>query len=104
MEAHFDRSDVAEINCSRAVYDAIVEANRKSGNLMLTLGSELSDVDIYYTTDDAMPDKFCAKYTKPVALPDGPITLRVVTYRNGQPIGHLITLKRDELEKRAAKE
>ena len=104
MEAHFDRSDVAEINCSRAVYDAIVETSKKGNNLMLTLGSELSDVDIYYTTDDAMPDKFCTKYTKPVALPDGPITLRVITYRNGQPIGHLITLKRDELEKRAKKE
>lgn len=103
MEAHFDRSDIAEINYSRAVYDAIVKTSMQDGKLMLTLGSELSDLDIYYTTDDAMPDKFCTKYTQPVALPDGPITLRVVTYRNGQPIGHLITLKRADLEKRAGK-
>ena len=103
MEAHFDRSDIAEINYSRAVYDAIVKTSMQDGKLMLTLGSELSDVDIFYTTDDAMPDKFCTKYTQPVALPDGPITLRVVTYRNGQPIGHLITLKRADLEKRAGK-
>ncbi len=103
MEAHFDRSDIAEINYSRAVYDAIVKTSLKDGQLMLTLGTELSDLDIFYTLDDAMPDKFCAKYTQPIALPDGPITLRVVTYRNGQPIGHLITLKRAELEKRAEK-
>jgi len=34
-------------------------------------------------------------------MPDGPITLRVITYRNGKPIGHLITLRLEELKKRA---
>jgi hexosaminidase len=101
METHFDRSDIAEINYSRAVYDAIVKTSKKNGQLVLTLGTEIKGMDIYYTTDDAMPDKFCTKYTQPVVLPSGPITLRVATYRNGQPIGHLITLKRADLEKRA---
>lgn len=101
METHFDRSDIAEINVSRAVYDAIVRTSLKEGKLTLTMGTEIKGMDIYYTTDDAMPDKYCIKYTQPVALPDGPITLRVQTYRNGQPIGHLITLKRADLEKRA---
>jgi hexosaminidase len=101
MESHFDRSDIAEINYSRAVYDAIVKTSKKDGKLTLTLGTEIKGIDIYYTTDDAMPDKFCTKYTQPVVLPSGPITLRVATYRNGQPIGHLITLKRADLEKRA---
>ena len=73
----------------------------KDGKLTLMLDSEIKGIDNYYTTDDAMPDKFCAKYTQPVELPDGPITLRVQSYRNGQPIGHLITLKRADLEKRA---
>ena len=58
-------------------------------------------MDIYFTTNDAMPNMFTTKYTQPVELPDGPITLRVQSYRNGQPIGHLITLKRADLEKRA---
>jgi hexosaminidase len=101
METHFDRSDIAEINYSRAVYDAIVKTSKKDGQLLLTLGTEIKGMDIYYTTDDAMPDKYCTKYTQPVVLPSGPITLRVATYRNGQPIGHLITLKRADLEKRA---
>lgn len=101
METHFDRADIAEINYSKAVYDAIVKTSLKTGKLTLTLESEIKGMDIYYTTDDAMPDNFCAKYAQPVALPDGPITLRVQNYRNGQPIGHLITLKRAELEKRA---
>ena len=101
METHFDRSDIAEINYSKAVYDAIVKTKMKDGKLTLTLDTEIKGMDIYYTTDDAMPDKYCTKYTQPVALPDGPITLRVQSYRNGQPIGHLITLKRADLEKRA---
>jgi hexosaminidase len=101
MEAHFERADVAEINYSRSVYDAIVRTSSNNGKLTLELGSELSDIDIFYTIDDVMPDNHCTKYSKPVELPEGPITLRVITYRGGRPIGHLITLKREELEKRA---
>ena len=103
METHFDRADIAEINYSKAVYDAIVKTSLKTGKLTLTLESEIKGMDIYYTTDDAMPDNFCAKYAQPVALPDGPITLRVQAYRNGLPIGHLITLKRADLERRVEK-
>ena len=73
----------------------------KTGKLTLTLDTEIKGMDIYYTTDDAMPNKFTTKYTQPVELPDGPITLRVQSYRNGQAIGRLITLKRADLERRA---
>jgi hexosaminidase len=101
MEGHFDRSDVAGVNYSRAVYDAIVKTRFKDGALMLEMDAEMSDMDIFYTIDDAMPDHRCTRYIQPVKLPEGPITLRVITYRSGKPIGHLITLKREELEKRA---
>ncbi len=101
MEAHFERADVAEINYSKAVYDAIVKTSMKDGKLILELGSELSDLDIFYTLDDTMPDRYSTKYSQPVAIPDGPVNLRVITYRQGKPIGHLITLKRDQMEKRA---
>ena len=103
MEAHFDRAELAQVNFSRAVYDAIVKTTLKENKLSLELGSELSDLDIYYTIDDTMPDNFSPKYSKIIELPEGPITLRVITYRNGKPIGHLITLKRAELERRATK-
>lgn len=101
VENQFERSDLAEINYSKAIYDAIVKTSLKDGKLMLTMESELPDLEIYYTIDEAMPDKFTSKYTQPVQLPEGPITLRVVTYRDGKPIGHLITLKKEELERRA---
>jgi hexosaminidase len=103
MESHFDRADVAQVNYSKAVYDAIVKTSMKDNKLMLTMAGEVPGLDIYYSTDDTMPDQFSTKYSQPVELPDGPITLRVVTYRAGKPIGHLITLSRDALIKRAGR-
>ncbi|GAB3754381.1 beta-N-acetylhexosaminidase [Spirosoma pomorum] len=103
METHFDRADVAQVNYSKAVYDAIVKTSMKDNKLMLDMASEVPGLDIYYSTDDTMPDQFSTKYSQPVELPDGPITLRVVTYRAGKPIGHLITLSRDALMKRAGR-
>jgi hexosaminidase len=103
VENKFERSDIAEINYSKAIYDPIIKVSQKDGNLLLTMETEAPDLDIYFTTDDAMPDNFTSKYAQPVLLPEGPITLRVITYRNNKPIGHLITLKLEELERRAGK-
>lgn len=103
VETHFERSDVKEVNYSKAMYDAIVKTSVNEGKLMLTLESEVNGLDIFYSTDDTMPDQFSTKFDKTVELPEGPITLRVVTYRAGKPIGHLITLKRAELERRAGR-
>jgi hexosaminidase len=100
MENFFKRSEIANIHYSLAAYDAIVWTSQKDGKLWLNMDTEIPGLEIYYTLDDAMPDKHTAKYTQPVEIPDGPVTLRVITYRNGQPIGHLITLPRRQLESR----
>lgn len=103
VENRFERADVADINYAKAIYDPIVRTTVKDEKLTLILEPEIPGLDIYYTIDDTMPDSHSAKFTQPVELPEGPITLRVVTYRNGKPIGHLITLKRDELRRRAGR-
>lgn len=100
MEAHFQRYDAAQKRYSAAVYDPIVTTKIDGNKLVLHMESEIPGLDMYYTIDDVMPDSFCPKYTSPVTLPEGPITLRVQAYRNGAPIGHLITLKREQLEAR----
>ena len=100
MENQFSRADIAGINYSKAVYDPIVRTSTKDGKLMLELEGEVPGLDIFYSIDDTMPDQFSTRYTQAVALPDGPITLRVITYRAGKPMGHLITLKREDLVKR----
>jgi hexosaminidase len=103
MEAHFPRAEAARVNVSTAVYDAIVKTSSQGGKLMVELGSELADLAVHYTLDDTMPDTYSPAYSAPFALPDGPVTLRVQTFRNGKPIGHLITLKRTDLERRAGR-
>jgi len=99
-ENQFDRADLAGINHSLAVYDAIINITRKDGKMTVEMDTEMPGLDIYYTIDDTMPDSYTPKYTKPVTLPDGPVTLRVITYRNGKPVGRLITLNPKELAKR----
>jgi len=68
--------------------------------MILILDSEVPGLDIYYTIDDVMPDNHANKYSKPVEMPSGNFNLRVVSYRDGKPIGHLITLSRKQLENR----
>jgi hexosaminidase len=101
VEKQFRRSDFGEINYSQAVYDPIINVRALGGKMTVEMESEMPGLDIYYTINDAMPDKFSPKYSKPISIPEGPVTLRVITYRNGQPIGHLITLKPDELKRRS---
>ena len=103
METHFGRADVAQINYSKAVYDAIVKTSLNNGKLRLEMEGEIPGLDIYYSTDDTMPDQFSTRYTQPIDLPEGAVTLRVITYRNGKPIGHLITLSREALQKRVGR-
>ncbi len=99
-EAEFSRFDIAGINYSKAIYDPIVKSTEENGKLMLLMASEAPDLDLYYSVDGTMPDNHSTQYTGPAELPDEPFTIRVIAYRNGQPISHLITLDREELKKR----
>jgi hexosaminidase len=101
VENQFERSDKAGTAYSKAIYDAVVSATRKENKLMLDLGTEIPGLEIYYTLNGTMPDNYSEKYVQPVEVPDGPVTLRVITYRDGKPAGHLITLSREILEQRA---
>jgi len=100
VENQFARADIAGVNYSPAIYDAILNVNKKDGKVMLEMDTEVPGLDIFYTLDGAMPNSYATKYSNPVELPEGPVTLRMITYRNGKPIGHLITLKPEELKKR----
>lgn len=100
VETHMERFDIAGINYSKAIYDPIINTTVKSGKMTLEMESEAPNVDIFYTLDGTMPDNFSPKYKGIVDVPEGPVTLRVQTYRNGKPVGHLIILKPEELKKR----
>ncbi len=101
VENQFERNDIAGINYSMAIYDPIITVQKQNGKTTVTIESEVPGLDIYYTVDDAMPSRYSPKYSKPFDLPEGgPVTLRVISYRGGKPLGHLITLGPDNLKNR----
>ena len=104
VENQFTRSEIEGINFSTALYDAIVTVSGTETKLKVDLKSEVPGLDIFYTVDGSMPGMYSSKYNKPVDVPEGPVTLRVATFRNGKQIGHLITLKPEDLKKRLKKE
>ncbi len=103
MEAQFARADRAGINYAHSAYDAVITPTVQNGKLMVTLDPQIPGLTTYYSIDDSVPGVYSPVYTKPVEIPEGPVTLRVVTYRNGQPIGRLLTLKRADLQARVRK-
>ena len=103
LEAQMERAEEAGINYSRAVYDPIVTVAMADNKLTAMLDTELPGTEIYYSIDDTMPGRYSLRYTQPLLIPEGNVTLRVITYRNGKTAGRQLTLKRDELVKRASK-
>ncbi|MCC6463236.1 MAG: family 20 glycosylhydrolase [Saprospiraceae bacterium] len=100
MEQHFQRADAAGCNYARSAYDAIVTAIRQDGKLLAEVTTEIKGLDVFYTLDESLPDRYSPRYTQPVEIPEGPVTMKVITYRNGQPLGKMIALPREELIRR----
>lgn len=103
-EQHFKRLDLAEIKYAPSAYDPIFNVKRSADrNLLITLGTEVEGLDIYYSFDNSFPDRFYPKYTAPLVPPADAKMLKVITYRGKEPIGRMINMPIDELEKRAGK-
>ncbi len=104
VETHFERADAAEVKHATTVFDPIIKIQKNgAGKLVADLSTEIKGIDIYYTTDNTFPDKFSPKYTGPVELPEGTDIFRIITYRDGKPLGKLITFKAEDLNKRVTK-
>jgi hexosaminidase len=104
MEAQFVRHDRAGINYSRAAYDAVIRPTLEKGALFVALDPQIPGLTTYYSFDGSVPGRYSPIYTTgPIAVPEGPVTLRVITYRDGQPAGRLLTVKRDDLQRRVKK-
>ncbi|MEJ7769557.1 MAG: family 20 glycosylhydrolase [Chitinophagaceae bacterium] len=102
VEKQFERFDVAEINYARSMYDPIFTVSRnKDRTLSVDLATEMEGLDIHYSFDNSFPDRFYPKYSQPLVPPKDASTLKVITYRNNQPMGRMIAMPIKELAKRA---
>ena len=104
VENHFARFDIAQIKYSPAMYDPVINvAATPDKQLKIELSTEIEGLDIYYTFDNSFPDNFYPKYKEPIIAPKEASFFKLITYRDGKPIGRLITVSMEDLKKRADK-
>ncbi len=103
-EAQFPRLDADSVNYAPSMYDPDISVSfNADSTLRITLSKELDNTDLYYSVDNSFPDKFYPKYTAAFSMPKDAAMLRVISYRDGKPIGRLMTVSKSALEKRAQK-
>jgi len=104
VEAHFEKLEAADVNYAKSMYDPIVttQLNTK-GELIIKMEGEVEGLDIYYTIDDQMPDKYSDKFVAPFVLPEDVLSVRIISYRDGKPIGKFLNIPIESLKKRAVK-
>jgi len=100
-EQHFKRLDAAQTKYAPSVYDPIFKVRKNSQDrLVVILESEVEGLDLFYTFDNSFPDEYYPKYTEPLVVPIDADKLRVISYRDGKPIGRMQTMPIEELKRR----
>ncbi|MEP6627528.1 MAG: family 20 glycosylhydrolase [Ginsengibacter sp.] len=101
----FKYFDAAQVKYSRSQYDAIVTGVKGSdGSLQVKLSTQMPGLDIYYRFDETNPDNFSPGYKgTPLVIPNGASMVKVITYKNGKPVGHQINCPLSLVEKRIEK-
>jgi hexosaminidase len=101
IEAQFTRFDVEEVKYAPSMYDPeFIPSLTQDSTLKIELKNEVNGLDIYYSFDNSYPDKFYPKYTEPLLVPNYATQIKVITYRDGKPIGRMISMPLSELKRR----
>ena len=99
VEQQFKRYDIREINYARSMYDPIFTCTNNNGEPLISLSTEIEGLDIYYSFDNSFPDRFYPKYTSALTPPKDAVQLRTIVYKGNQPIGRMVTMPIDEINK-----
>jgi len=103
VENNFGRMDVQQIKYARSMFDPIFNVKKDANDsLLVDLSTEVEGLDIYYSFDNSNPDNFYPKYTSPMPIAKEAVMLKVITYRDGKPIGRQLDMPVSELKRRAA--
>jgi hexosaminidase len=102
-EVNLERLSRKDINFSNSFLDAIIQPSKdEKGNLLISLSAEIEGIEMYYTFDNTFPDHHSQLY-KPgekLSIPNDADTFRVITFRDGKPVGKMISVSLAELLKR----
>jgi hexosaminidase len=104
VEGHFAILDTLKIKYAKSIYDPIVTTTLNTkGELFAAMEGEVGGLDFYYTIDESMPDNYSNHYTGPVYIPEDVTLMRIISYKNGKPIGKLLNIPISSLKQRAVK-
>jgi hexosaminidase len=101
VEQHFSRFDHTKTTISKAVLDPIITVKKTDKGPEISLSKGINGGEIRYSIDNTYPLNNAKVYTSPILLPTGKMILRTQTFRDGMPIGRMLQLSREEIEKRA---
>lgn len=102
VESHFKRLDMAQVKYAPGIYDPIVTVTKKdTATVIVKLETEIEGLNIHYSFDNSFPDNFYPAYNEPLMVPKEAASIKMITYRNNQPIGRLLVIPMAELKKRA---
>jgi len=79
-----------------------VEVCKKdTAHIIVKLSTEVEGLSVHYSFDNSFPDNFYPAYKEQLTVPVDAATMKVITYRNNEPIGRMMILTIAELRKRA---
>lgn len=93
---------MAKVKYAPSIYDPIVTATKKdTATVVVKLETEIEGLDIRYSFDNSFPDEFYPAYKEPLIVPKDASFMKLITYRDKEPIGRLMVFSIAELKKRA---
>jgi hexosaminidase len=102
VEAQFPRLDRADIKYAPSLYDPVIEVVKKdSVTLVVKLSTELEGLSLHYSFDNSFPDGFYPLYREPLTVPRDAAYMKLISYREGKPLGRMMTVPVADLKKRA---
>jgi hexosaminidase len=105
VEDQFERFKYADRKFAPSIYDPLIKASKDAkGKLQVDFDPEITGLTIHYSFDNSYPDNYYPSYDwKPISVPVDATTLRLISYRDGKPIGRMISIGVDALNKRSGK-
>lgn len=104
VESHFARYRQADVRYAPSLYDPDFRASSDpDGRLIVTLTPEIDGLDLYYSFDNSEPDDHYPQYEKPLVVPVDATQLKVISYRDGKPVGRMNVMPVETLKKRVKK-
>lgn len=102
VEAHFARFDMEDRKYASSMYEPVIKVRRAAnGRLLLDMDMEVEGLRVHYSFDNSFPDGYYPYYTGvPIEVPVDAAPLKLITYRNGKPLGRMMTISIEELKKR----